>query len=62
MVPPPESVRQRPEGTTIGCMEVINRIVLGKCRKNGKKRVTQNNPEISWYMKIETRLQWSASY
>ena len=38
-------------------MEKIIRTVPGKCRKKREKaRLTLNdNPEISWYMKIERR-------
>ena len=45
-------------------MEKIIRTVPGKCRKKREKaRLTLNNsPEISWYMKIEMHLQWSASH
>ncbi|EDN85546.1 hypothetical protein PARMER_03092 [Parabacteroides merdae ATCC 43184] len=45
-------------------MEKIIGTVPGKCRnKQEKARLPlKNNPETSWYMKIDMYLQWSASY
>ena len=44
--------------------EPIIGTVPGKCRnKQEKARLPlKNNPETSWYMKIDMYLQWSASY
>jgi hypothetical protein len=45
-------------------MEKIIGTVPGKRRKKREKArlPLKNNPEISWYMKIERHLQWNAPH